>query len=355
MNPGHALRVLVFCLSALAAVSTRAQDLNLTMPGKLELSGKAPVGADAAVRFRVGVNYPWHHYGWDFGETAWGHQGVSAPESRAAIAADLAFLKSKGVASIRWFLLGDGRAAPEFDAQGRVTGFDAKFYADVDAALELAQQNGISVIFVLLDFHLFDPRSDVNGVQLGGRASLVNDPKLAETFFANALRPLLQRYGKHPAILAWDVINEPELRMKGGGWNPFTARTLKFDAMRDFVARTAAMVHAETSQYVTLGSYKRSNLEFWKGMGFDFYQYHYYEYMELWDPLDVRYDSLGLDKPCILGEFGTKGGRRGIESYLDTMLRNGFAGAYAWSLRAEDDKSDFRSVADRAAAWIKSH
>ncbi len=93
-------------------------------------------GAPAAASdFLAGVNYPWSNYGWDFGDNAWGHKGVSEPSSRAAVEADFAFLKSKGVKVARWFVFCDGRASPEFGADGAVTGFDPHFFADLDAAL----------------------------------------------------------------------------------------------------------------------------------------------------------------------------------------------------------------------------
>ena len=69
----------------------------------------------------LGVNYPWLNYGHDFGATAWGHDGVSTDTSSKQVDSDFAYLKSQGVHVVRWFLFGDCRAAPEFDANGKVT------------------------------------------------------------------------------------------------------------------------------------------------------------------------------------------------------------------------------------------
>ena len=74
-------------------------------------------------------------------------------------------------------------------------------------------------------------------------------------------------------------------------------------------------------------------------------------------PMTLRHGTrksfgLHLDKPCILGEFPTKGSKRGVDVYLDAARRDGLAGAFAWSLRATDEYTDFKSAADRFAAWV---
>jgi len=340
--------LVLYCGSAAPAFA-QAGDLAYVSVEKPKISGQAPVLA--AGTFLAGVNYPWYNYGSDFGSNAWGHQGVSKPEVRAAVAADFAYLSSKGVKAVRWFLLCDGRAGLDFDKNGLVTGVNPIFYDDLDAALAVAQGQGLKLILVLFDFHMLDEAKMVNGVQTGGRANLIRDAKAADSLFVNALEPILKKYGGHPAVLAWEVMNEPELRMKGSP-HPLVRSLFAFDAMYAFARRVAAAVHAGGGR-VTLGSYRRGTVAQWKGVGLDFYQYHYYDYMS-WlfgEGLDVPYASLGLDKPCLLGEYPTKGAKLGIEGYLGTMQRDGFAGAFAWSLRATDDYSDFKSVADRFAVW----
>ena len=148
--------------------------------------------------YLLGINYPWLHYGHDFGATAWGHDGISTDTSSKQIDADFAYLKNHGVHVVRWFLFGDCRAAPEFDGTGNVTGFDEHFYTDLDAAVEIAEKHNVYLIFVLLDFHLGDKTKDVNGVQLGGRSQIVTDATARQSFLDNAVKPLLQRYGRNP-------------------------------------------------------------------------------------------------------------------------------------------------------------
>lgn len=304
--------------------------------------------------FLLGVNYPWLNYGHDFGATAWGHDGVSCEESRKQVDADFAYLKNHGVHVVRWFLFGDCRAAPEFDGTGKVTGFDDHFYTDLDAAVEIAQKHNVYLIFVLLDFHLADKAKHVNGVQLGGRSQIVTDAKARQSFLNNAVKPLLQRYGQNPYVIAWDVINEPEgaMDMDGGRWVPDAVPPA---AMQGFVKEVVECIHANASQHATLGSASRRWLNRWVNTGLDFYQYHYYDKMEKQYPLDYSCARLALDKPCILGEFPTDNTGRTITQYLDTVRRRGHAGSLAWSYRAGDKFSSFREVAREFKAWSIAH
>ncbi len=53
--------------------------------------------------------------------------------SRAAVDAER--LTASGVSVLRWFIFGDGRASPEFDADTFVTGLDQQFQNDFDTLI----------------------------------------------------------------------------------------------------------------------------------------------------------------------------------------------------------------------------
>lgn len=304
--------------------------------------------------YLLGVNYPWLNYGHDFGTTAWGHDGVSSHKSGKQIDADFAYLKGQGMHVVRWFLFGDGRAAPEFNAKGEVIGFDEYFYPDLEAALAIAQKHDIYLILVLFDFHLADKARDVNSVQLGGRSQVITDPGKRQSFLDNALKLLLERYGKNRNIIAWEVMNEPEgaMTIPGGQW---VGEPVSTAAMQAFINEVVSYIHTYSLQYATVGSASRGWLSYWTSSKLDFYQYHHYDRMENQYLLGYPYGSLDLDKPCILGEFPTKNTQLTMTQYLDTIWRNGYAGALAWSYRAEDESSDFEGVAGEFAAWSRTH
>lgn len=337
--------------TATAIFSTPIPTLTATaMPARTD---RIRVG-ESGYWYLLGVNYPWLNYGHDFGTTAWGHDGVSSAKSKSTVEADFAYLQSQGVHVLRWFLLGDGRASPEFAADGNVTGFDEYLYADLDAALTIAQKHNIYLILVLFDFHLADKANNVNGVQLGGRSKVITDSAIRQSFLDKALKPLLERYGKNRNIIAWEVMNEPEgaMTIPGGKW---VDDAVNAAAMQAFVSDVVRYIHAYSSQYATVGSASRGWLGYWTGSNLDFYQYHYYDKMESQYPLDYPYASLGLDKPCIFGEFPTKNTKRTVAQYLDTVWKNGYAGALAWSYRAGDEFSDFRSRGREFTIWSNLH
>lgn len=304
--------------------------------------------------YLLGVNYPWLNYGHDFGTTAWGHDGVSTDTSSKQIDADFAYLKSQDVHVVRWFLFGDCRAAPEFDPDGKVTGFDEHFYSDLDAALAISEKHNMYLILVLLDFHLADKVKQVSGVQLGGRSRVISNPGVRQSFLDNALRPLLEKYGENRNIIAWEVMNEPEgaMTIPGGKW---VEEPVSPGAMHSFVKDVVCYIHTYSSQHATLGSASRQFLHYWKNSKLDFYQYHYYDKMESKYPLDYPYTRLNLDKPCIIGEFPTKNTKRTMTQYLNTIWKNNYAGALAWSYQAKDEASDFKGVAGECNLWSKKH
>jgi len=304
--------------------------------------------------YLLGVNYPWFNYGHDFGTTAWGHDGVSNETSNKQIDTDFAYLKGQGVHVVRWFLFGDCRASPEFDTDGKVTGFDEYFYSDLDAALAIAKKHNIYIILVLLDFRLAEKAKDVNSIQLGGRSQLITEPKIRQSFLDNSLKPLLERYGKNRNIMAWEVINEPEgaMNISGGKW---VQEPVDVAAMQSFVKDAVHYIHTYSSQHATVGSASRQWLSYWTNSKLDFHQYHYYDRTESQYPLDYTYAALNIDKPCIVGEFPTKNTKRTITQYLDIIWKNGYAGALAWSYRASDEASDFKSSISEFSIWARAH
>ena len=304
--------------------------------------------------FLFGANYPWHSYGNDFGENAWGHNGVSS--ARTEVEADFEAMSAMGVRVVRWFIFTDGRAAPEFAPNGSVSGLDDKVFADLDAALDIAQKYNIRLILVLLDFHWLAPQKNESGVLIGGHADTITETAKRETFHKNALLPLLQRYGKHPYILAWEIINEPEWAMDDPDIQ--TDQSLKRvppEAMQGFVKEAADLIHKNTVQFVTVGSASRRWWNFWEDSGLDLCQVHYYPWMEKGSPLNFPSGDLDPNLPCILGEFPASAPESEatftLDQYYQTILDNGYAGAFPWSLRANDQYSRLDEARSTVQDW----
>lgn len=305
--------------------------------------------------FVLGANLPWVGYGGDFGANAWQPDGgISRPGQRLKLDETFARLASDGATHVRWFMFADGRAGIRFDPDGTPVGLDSYVFQDVDAALESARKHGIKLTFVLVDF-LFLKKAEVHGeVQTGGHADVVRDPAKRSAFVRNVLVPLFDRYGKDPAIEAWDVINEPEWATFGLG-TADPRHSVAPAEMRAFIREVASAVHGHTEQMVTVGSAGTAWLDQYQGLGLDFYQAHWYDHHDWRSPLTRPVEKLRLDRPLVLGEFPTRGSRKSTWQILDEARQAGYGGAMPWAVLSDDTATSYEAASSQVAGWARKH
>ena len=285
--------------------------------------------ANSSPPFLVGANLPWLHYGIDFGANAWRPGGgVGQPRERAQLDKTFEHLAGSGVRCVRWFLLCDGRAGIRFSEGGRPLGLDDFISRDIDAALDIARRHGIQIIFVLLDFLVCDGARAVRGVQMGGRAHLLSEPAHRDALLDAVFRPLVERYGREPVILAWDIINEPE-------W----IQTMDFADVQRFLTESVALIRSCTAQLVTVGSAGVRWRDRYTALQLDFYQVHWYDNLKHQPSLATPVSQLGFERPVLLGEFPTRGSKRTPENIIATARAAGYAGALYWSVLSQDECS----------------
>jgi|GEM_PF-2349601 len=265
-------------------------------------------------RFLLGANLPWVNWSCDFG--CGGNGGVSDPGVQAQLAPVLAQARQAGIRTIRWWMFEDDPWQIKRDGAGTPVGINPAVYADIDAALTLANQYDIAYDFVLFSSPTAIPRGWVTNS--GQRAAL-----------AQTLAPLFAHYSGNPHILAWEVFNEPEFDI----WNG------KIDggSVKALVKNIVDAVHANSSTYVTVGSAMLDGLPMWVGLGLDFYEAHWYDYMDsgnydamLWSYDDVR-ARYNLDAPLVIGEFYLGPDSKPLDR-LAHFYDTGYAGAWPWSL-----------------------
>jgi hypothetical protein len=291
--------------------------------------------------YLLGVNYPYYHYGNDFGANAWGSYGVHDPTTYAAVDKDFAQMSSLGVRTARWFVFADGRAGIKYDTAGLPSGIDEFVTRDLDAALEIAKRHNIGLNLVLLDFRFVWNATTENGVQQGGHASVLATPEGQQALIHNVFEPLFRRYANHPSILSWEVMNEPEWTLQDAGDvdREKISQPLTLATFRSFAQQTVDSIHSVAHSYATIGSADMKWAKNWVGLGLDYYQIHYYDWMKPYSTdnlFAVRADSLQLDRPVIVGEFPADHSTvAGLRDYLDNWYTNGFAGAWAWSFHAD--------------------
>jgi hypothetical protein len=247
---------------------------------------------------------------------------------------------------VRFFVLCDGRAAPTFAPDGSVEELDHLFFRDFEALLRAAERHGVWLIPVLLDFGWCAHPTTVSGVQLGGHADVIRDPAKRRSFLERALAPLLERYGNHPAILSWDVCNEPEWVINEVP-DAFRGNhdVVSLADMRAFVQSCAAYVHRLTpNQLITVGSARRKWLQLWTGCDLDLYQFHWFDHFRFDEPFPwAPYDELGLDKPCLIGEVPTDNTQMSRSDFAAAAEEGGYSGVLFWSYAARDPFSDLCS------------
>ena len=300
-------------------------------------------------RFVVGVNLPWIGYGTDVGASLWFPNGGLSrqPAALDRLNRTLGAIAHDGISVVRVFLLCDARSGVRFDSDGFPVGVDEAVLPDIDAMLAAARRHHVGLMPVLLDFHLCGAPKIVNGVQLGGRSRLIADRDAGAAFIDRVVRPIVERCGSDDAVIAWDVINEPEWCLRGG---PLFGRTaVSFPALQRFLGEAVRCVQGSARQPVTIGCAGTWRLGLVTPLGLDFYQVHWYDRFG-WPALARPVAELGLrDRPVILGEFAGRSTR--IADVLDAAEQAGYAGALVWSVLADDEQSAYPPA---VAAWLRA-
>ncbi len=290
--------------------------------------GEPLLVVDDRPRYLAGANYAWHRYG-EFGESLWGSVNrvvVQAP----AIDADLGAMRGHGARAVRWFLFTDGRSGIRFSAEsGLPSGLADGTIDDIAAALAMLDRHGLLVVFSIVDYlAAFDRARPMLDGGAGGRA-----------FVDRVLAPVFDAFGRHDAVLAWEVMNEPDWIVAELNPMPRLARPVPWSDFAGFVRRVADAVHQRTNALVTVGGARAGNLEWWKdaSLDLDFLQVHLY-YSAGSGDLDlygVPASGLNVDRPMLIGEVPGRNDphplKPRLEDWLAFGLTGGYAGVWPWA------------------------
>lgn len=313
--------------------------------------------------FFLGVNYPWVNYGQDFGRSPWGARGVSTPQTKAIVADDFARIRESGASVVRWFLFCDGRSGIKV-ANGVPTGPDELLFADVGAALALAQQHHLRLCFSLIDFLWMQNRPDAPNSPLPPNQSILKFAAGREALLETVFIPLFSEFRDHPSLFAWEAVNEPEWAIRE--FQNDRLAVMHVAEFRPFAAEMAAAAHEFAGSVpVTLGSARLLWMRAWSEIGLDLLQAHYYPRIEkdqkggLDDQLKKLEPQDQLGAPLWLGELPAQepaSPEYSVEAALDACKAAGLAGAAVWRWRnPEAGGSDAAlGAADPAAlqAWL---
>jgi hypothetical protein len=161
-------------------------------------------------------------------------------------------LHTNGGNSMRLWLNTDGTQTPQFDANGLVVSPGTKAIQNLTQILDIAHQNEVGLLLCLWSHDML--RSSKSATVLARNTKLLTDTNATRAYINNALIPMVDAVKGHPAIVAWEIFNEPEGMSNQFGWSGWN-RVDMTDIQR-FVNLTAGAIHRTDSiAKVTNGSW----------------------------------------------------------------------------------------------------
>lgn len=305
---------------------------------------------NGAPLFASGINLAWIEFGHDLTDFDTLRFTHALDEIRAA-----------GANCVRWWLHLNGCASPTF-ADNKVIGLAPAEIPNLRLALDLAHDRGLVLIPCLWSFDMLQNQKGVNLVQ---NRLLIEQPQYTQAYIDHALIPMVKNLNDHPALLCWEICNEPEGMSPEHGWS--TLRTTRHHIQQFHNLLAGAIHRAAPTALVTTGCWNiqvvsgRSEFENWYSdealvaaggdtLGtLDFYQVHYYPrwYDENYSPFFHPASYWQVDKPMLIGEFPAKGLRdlgegyrpqqtKSIAEAFQYAIDNGYAGCLAWTWTGHD-------------------
>lgn len=311
--------------------------------------------------FVSGMNMAWNDFGKDL--TNFNEQVFT----RA-----LDEISEAGGNCMRWWMHVNGTSSPLF-RDGKVSGLSEGEIDHVRRVLDMAQERGMSVCLCLWSFDMLQGRHDIDYQQ---NRNLLEKPEYTGAYIENALLPMVRALKGHPAIMCWEIFNEPEGMTSEFGWTPRAERT-RMKYIQQFVNLTAGAIHREApGENVSNGSWSfRASSDIGDYENYytdekliaaggdplgtlDFYMVHYYAWgKEALSPFYHPASYWKLDKPLVIGEFAAHGPYEGITTVdaYQYLYDNGYAGGMTWMWLGNDGNGGIKDAAPGMKNMLEKH
>jgi hypothetical protein len=273
---------------------------------------------------------------------------------------------------------GDG---VKLDASKTPTGIGGTLVADINAALEIANTLDIHIKLTLFSFDSFWAEFVDSGLTFPSLSPIVTDDTKRAALIKNVVIPIAQAVEASPnkdRMVAWDVVNEPEWAIAAGpdgygdqnfeptmsGDKGKVMSPVPFAQMETFVREVVTALHGASAAPVTVGSAAVKWAKAWSNVGLDFYDFHWYGWVDQWYPHTntPTYYKVN-DKQVVVGEFplnpsaDSSGAFSGATygKLVDDWLAAGYAGAQGWSFSDTAGAFSWSSAKANVKTWASAH
>lgn len=312
--------------------------------------------------FISGINLAWMQFAHDL-------EGFNEANFTSAIKN----IKNAGGNATRWWIHITGEETPKWKGDS-VSGISQLAVSNFVRAMDIAAEEGIVVSVCLWSFDMLKNTERTETV-INRNALLLNDSAHTQYYIDNALTPLVQATKRHPAILCWEIFNEPEGMTSSPGDNWAGITKVPMSNIQRVINQCAGAIHRiDSSAKVSSGCWNSKAISYNKSidskahnyyadsnlikaggdtLGFlDFYQLHYYAdwYGTSYSPFHNHASYFELDKPLIIGEFAARGLSKKDNEHFTLksdeemtpdqcyrwLMENGYAGGLSWTYTNHD-------------------
>jgi len=198
--------------------------------------------------FLSGSNLAWAHYGEDIG---------LGTTDTTVIADWMLQMHQHGGNAMRLWLNVEGTVGLVFDASGHATGLATKTISDLKKVLDLAWDREIGINICLWGFGMLT--STLNADVLTRNRLLLTDTSYTNTYIRNCLIPMVDALKAHPAIICWEIFNEPEGMSSEFGWSGY--QRVPMSAIQRFINLCSGAIHrTDPTAKVTNGAVTLASL-----------------------------------------------------------------------------------------------